>query len=258
MIKRVTWISWVALALMVVGVVGVILIFLVKVTPPISDKIIDYENVFNLPLAMLSSCAFIIFLVKAKKMHPIDKRPWLSFSIASFFYLSSIVLWLFRFGLDSVNAQIFDRIIPSGISLICLIAAIIAICFGFIAETLTSARNLPLSAYVGPLVASFIAIYLLGSLLGSFLPIAKILEIVIGYSIPSILCIYVINSIGKEEPKAICYKVLLAGFMASTVIVVICYLFKTDVHEPIWVIINLFCVVVAADIRTNIWISEQK
>lgn len=254
MIKRVTWLSWVALALMVVGVVGVVLLFLVKITPPISDKVIDYENVFSLPLAMLSSCAFIIFLVKAKKMHPIDKRPWLSFSIASFFYLSSIVLRLFRFGLDSVNAQIFDRIIPSGISPICLLAAIIAICFGFLAEARTSARNLSLSAYVGLLVASFIAM----NLLGSFLPIAKILEIVIGYSIPSVLCIYVINSIGKEEPKAICYKVLLAGFIASTVIVVICYLFKIDVHDPIWVLVNLFCVVVAADIRTSIWTLEQK
>lgn len=251
---KLSWISWVALALMVVGVVGVILLLLVKITPPISDKIIDYEYVFSLPLAMLSSCAFIIFLVKAKKMHPIDKRPWLSFSIASFFYLSSIVLRLFRFGLDSVNAQIFDRIIPSGISPICLIAAIIAICFGFIAETCTSAKNLPLSAYVGLLVSSFIAMYLFGW----FLPIAKILEIVIGYSIPSLLCIYVINSIGKEEPKALCYKVLLAGFITSTVIVVICYLFKTDVYEPIWALVNLFCVVVAADIRTRIWTLEQK
>lgn len=251
---KLTWISWVALALMVVGIVGVILLLLVKITPPISDKVIDYENVFSLPLAMLSSFAFIIFLVKAKKMHPIDKRPWLSFSIASFFYLGSVVLRLFRFGLGSVNAQIFDRIIPSGISPICLLVAIIAICFGFIAEAHTSARNLSLSAYVGLLVASFIAM----NILGSFLPIGKILEIVISFSIPSLLCIYVINSIGKEEPKAICYKVLLAGFIASTVIVVICYLFKTDVYEPIWALVNLFCVVVAADIRTSIWTLEQK
>lgn len=253
--NKLTWISWVALALMVVGVVGVILLLLVKITPPISDKIIDYEYVFILPLAMLSSCAFIIFLVRAKKMHPIDKRPWLSFSIASFFYLSSIVLRLFRFGLDSVNAQIFDRIIPLGISPICLLVAIIAICFGFIAETCTSARNLPLSNYLGIYVLLYISTSLL---IEHFFPIGVILRIVLGLSIPSVLCIYVINSIGKEEPKAICYKVLLAGFIASTVIGVVCYLFKTDVYEPIWALVNLFCVVVAVDIRTSIWTLEQK
>jgi hypothetical protein len=252
MLKRITWISWVALALMVVGIVGVVLFSSVKITPPISDRIIDYEYVLILPLAMLSSYAFIIFLVKAKKMPAMDKSPWISFSVGSFLYLASTVFHLFRYGLYTTNPRLFEKILPNGISEFCLVFAIFAILYGFIAEVRTSARNLLLSNYLG----IYALLYISTSLIEHFFPIGAIIRIVLGLSIPSVFCIYVINSIGKE-PKAICYKVLLAGFIASTVIGVVCYLLKTDVYEPILALVNLFCVVVATDIRTQIWLEES-
>lgn len=252
MIKKITWLSWTGLGLMVPCVLFTILILTKTIAPPVSEKLIDYENVFILPLAALSCVSFTMFLVKARKMHPIDKRPWISFSVASYLYFVAITLLLVRHTLDNIDVKMFTRILPDFTGSICLVAAVIAIFFGFYAESRTTAKNLPLSNYIGV----YFLLYISTGVIEHFIPIGAMLRIALGYLLPALFCIYVINSIGNQ-PKALCYKVLLAGFVLTAVIVVVFWLLGTEIDEPIWAIVNLFFVVVASDMRTQIWLREQ-
>lgn len=251
------WISWVALGLLIISIMSV---FLINPSIPKEPPYIYNHEIYNIlyiPLALLSGVAFTIFLIKSRSMPKDHKKPWLFFSVASFSFFTTMLLYLLLVVFKLGDYESFvDILVRQGINLFGLLS-IVLIFMGFDSEASKDfwkdRKTIMWPFYLALAVIFFTSIYI-RTMWSSF---NEILYSVFFMLIPSVLCIKVIK-LARNEPISLCYKVLLFGFIVSMLCSIVEVLLKIQALNNIEMLVNLFCVVVAVDIRTSIWLDESK
>lgn len=254
--NKLTWISWVALGLLIISIISV---FLINPSIPKETPFKYNHNIYNilyLPLSLLSSVTFTMFLIKSKSMPKDQKKPWLFFSVASFSFFTTMLLnsLLIAFKLESYESFI-GILISQGITWIGLLS-IVLILLGFDSEASKEAWK-DRKTIMWPFYLALAIVFFLSMRSWITWPFGEILSSVFAFLLPTVFCIRVIK-LARNEPISLCYKVFLVGFIISMLCSIAEVLLKIQALNIIEILVNLFCVVVAADIRTSIWTLEQK
>ncbi|MBP7733370.1 MAG: hypothetical protein KA140_06390 [Caldisericia bacterium] len=247
---KLSWTSWVALALLPISIVAV---FYFSPWAQVPERIINSDLRFSLmlPLAALASYTCIVFLVKSKTMSSEFRLPWIMYSIATFAFLLVNIMTTLENSLIIIDRpqilNIFMIVMGLGFLLLPL--------SGMIAEVSKPSwkgRKSSTEVFVIIVVVLLVAYIFIDRTS----VVSEIILTAFTHLIMIFICAVIIQKDGKEK-VSFCYKVILPGFVVFMAGSILDKLFKNSNWTNISAITFLTCFIIAADIRTNIWLEES-
>ena len=244
------WISWVALALLPISVAAVFYLF---PWTQMLGKIINSDLRFSLmlPLAALASYTCIVFLVKSKTMSREYRLPWIMYSLAAFAFLLITIMTTVENSLIKFDPHIWNL---SGI--VFILSFLLLSALGMISEASKPSwkgRKSSISIFAAVLLALLVTYLFINrdSMAGN------LVYTLLGNLSAVFFCVVIIQRAGQENISA-SYKVLLVGLVVALICSVLDTFFKNSNWGSISTIADVTCFIIATDIRTNIWLIEQK